>query len=364
MVDRLHNALRDRVRDAEGRDPMASAGCVDAQSVRGADTVGAAVRGFDAAKKVNGRKRHVVVDTMGLLLLVVITSAGMQDRDGARTLLEKVKMVMPSLSLLWADGGYAGKLVERAERIAHITVEIVRKPVGIKTFQVLPRRWVVERTFAWISKRSRPPPASGRRGRRAPDPRLWWRRIASREQGRQIADERQIPLRAPQQEQSLDLPRLPETIPRGGDLGLEAADRVAAIEEQIPDLDDGRLSPGRPGDEHVDGPGTRAVTRQGELRNGVPAATRGQLHDHCLATEVLDVAGQARSGERLDERSQLHVQRGRTGGERVERDARLPAALDPAVVRLRDAGPRSDIDLPQTLGEARVTQADLTRPAR
>ena len=152
VVDRLHNALRDRVRDAEGRDPMASAGCVDAQSVRGADTVGAAVRGFDAGKKVNGRKRHVVVDTMGLLLLVVITSAGMQDRDGARTLLEKVKMVMPSLSLLWADGGYAGKLVEWAERIAHITVEIVRKPVGIKTFQVLPRRWVVERTFAWIVK--------------------------------------------------------------------------------------------------------------------------------------------------------------------------------------------------------------------
>jgi transposase len=152
VVDRLHDALRDRVRDAEGRDPMASAGCVDAQSVKGGDTVGAAVRGFDAGKKVNGRKRHIVVDTMGLLLMVVITSAGMQDRDGARTLLEKVKMAMPSLSLLWADGGYAGKLVEWAERIAHITVEIVRKPLGIKTFHVLPRRWVVERTFAWIVK--------------------------------------------------------------------------------------------------------------------------------------------------------------------------------------------------------------------
>ena len=152
VVDRLHDALRDQVRDAAGRDPMASAGCVDAQSVKGADTVGAAVRGFDAGKKVNGRKRHIVVDTMGLLLLVVITSAGVQDRDGARTLLEKVKMAMPSLSLLWADGGYAGKLVEWAEQVAHITVEIVRKPPGLKTFQVLPRRWVVERTFAWIVK--------------------------------------------------------------------------------------------------------------------------------------------------------------------------------------------------------------------
>ena len=75
VVDRLHDAVRDRVRDASDRDPMASAGCVDAQSVKGADTVAAAVRGFDAGKKVNGRKRHVVVDTMGLLLLVLITSA-------------------------------------------------------------------------------------------------------------------------------------------------------------------------------------------------------------------------------------------------------------------------------------------------
>jgi transposase len=152
VVDRLHDALRDRVRDAEGGDPMASAGCMDAQSVKGADTVGAAVRGFDAGKKVNGRKRHIVVDTMGLLLLVVVTSAGVQDRDGARTLVEKVKMAMPSLALLWADGGYAGKLVEWAERVSRITIEIVRKPLGIKTFQVLPRRWVVERTFAWIVK--------------------------------------------------------------------------------------------------------------------------------------------------------------------------------------------------------------------
>ena len=147
VVDRLHDALRDRVRDASDRDPMASAGCVDAQSVKGADTVGAAVRGFDAGKKVNGRKRHVVVDTMGLLLLVVITSASVQDRDGARTLLDRLTMAMPSLSLLWADGGYAGKLVDWAEAVAHITVEIVRKPLGIKMFQVLPRRWVVERTL-------------------------------------------------------------------------------------------------------------------------------------------------------------------------------------------------------------------------
>src|SRR6185437_14727638 len=94
VVDRLHDALRDHVRDARDRDLMASAGCVDAQSVKGADHRRGPC-GFDAGKKVNGRKRHVVVDTMGLLLLVV-TSASVQDRDGARTLLDRLKMAMPS----------------------------------------------------------------------------------------------------------------------------------------------------------------------------------------------------------------------------------------------------------------------------
>ena len=88
VVDRLHDALRDQVRDASDRDPMASGWSLRktyAQSVKGADTVGAAVRGFDADKKVNGRKRHVVVDTLGLSPAVLITSPSVQDRDGART---------------------------------------------------------------------------------------------------------------------------------------------------------------------------------------------------------------------------------------------------------------------------------------
>lgn len=149
-VDRVHDLLRDRVRDAAGRDPMASAGIVDAQSVKGADTVGAGSRGFDAGKKVNGRKRHVVVDTMGLLLAVIITAASVQDRDGARRVLDRLRFTMPSVALVWADGGYAGQLVSWAKRLLKVTVEIVRKPLGIPTFQVLPRRWVVERTFAWM----------------------------------------------------------------------------------------------------------------------------------------------------------------------------------------------------------------------
>ncbi|MGI8762293.1 MAG: IS5 family transposase [Jatrophihabitantaceae bacterium] len=149
-VDRLHDALRARVRDSAGRDPMASAGIVDAQSVKGADTVGAGSRGFDAGKKVNGRKRHIVVDTMGLLLAVIITTASVQDRDGARTVLDRLRFTMPSVAHIWADGGYAGKLIDWARDRLRVAIEIVRKPLGIKTFQVLPRRWVVERTFAWI----------------------------------------------------------------------------------------------------------------------------------------------------------------------------------------------------------------------
>jgi transposase len=151
-VDRIHDALRDRVRDEAGRDPLASAGIVDAQSVKGADTVGADSRGFDAGKKVNGRKRHIVVDTMGLLLAVIITTAAVQERDGARRVLDRLRFTMPSVALVWADGGYAGQLVTWARDRLRVLVEIVRKPLGIKTFHVLPRRWVVDRTFAWMSR--------------------------------------------------------------------------------------------------------------------------------------------------------------------------------------------------------------------
>ncbi len=116
-TDRIHDALRAAARDAAGRDPLASAGIVDAQSVKGADTVGRDSRGFDAGKKVNGRKRHVVVDTIGLLVVVLVTAASVQDRDGGRLVLDKARMAMPSIVLVWADGGYAGRCVEFARRM-------------------------------------------------------------------------------------------------------------------------------------------------------------------------------------------------------------------------------------------------------
>lgn len=150
-LDLLHDALRDRVRRAEGRDEQPTAAIIDAQSVKGAATVGAASRGYDAGKKVNGRKRHVVVDTMGLLLLVMVTTASVQDRDGARSVLAAMATAFPAVSLVWADGGYAGKLVEWAKAAARIVLEIVKKSEGQRGFEVLPRRWVVERTLSWIS---------------------------------------------------------------------------------------------------------------------------------------------------------------------------------------------------------------------
>jgi len=149
-VDRLHDALRDRLRDRVGRDPMISAGIVDAQSVKGADTVGRASRGYDAGKRVNGRKRHIVVDTLGLLMVVMVTAASVQDRDGGARVLERLRFAMPSVATVFADGGYAGRLVVYARRVLRVAVELVRKPADQQGFAVLPRRWVVERTFAWM----------------------------------------------------------------------------------------------------------------------------------------------------------------------------------------------------------------------
>jgi transposase len=152
MWQQIHDALRDLVRVHEGRDPLPTAAIIDSQSVRGADTVPGTTRGYDAGKKVNGRKRHIAVDTGGLLLAVVVTIAGIQDRDAAYRLLTQLRGRFSTVSLVWADGGYAGRLVIWARKVLALTVEVVKRTDDVKGFAVLPRRWVVERTFAWISK--------------------------------------------------------------------------------------------------------------------------------------------------------------------------------------------------------------------
>lgn len=151
-LDRVHDVLREQVRASEGRDGDPTAAIIDAQSVKGADTVPAVSRGYDAGKKINGRKRHIVVDTIGLLLIVMVSTAAVQDRDGARPVLGALRRAFPGVLHVWADGGYAGKLVAWAKTAARLVVEIVKKPEGQRGFTVLPRRWVVERTLAWIVK--------------------------------------------------------------------------------------------------------------------------------------------------------------------------------------------------------------------
>jgi putative transposase len=101
-------------------------------------------------KKINGRKRHLLVDCLGLLLAVVVHPANIQDRDGAKLVLDKARGLFPSLRLIWADGGYAGALVQWVQTTCGWLLQTVLRPVGVKGFVHLPHRWVGERTFAWL----------------------------------------------------------------------------------------------------------------------------------------------------------------------------------------------------------------------
>ena len=116
------------------------------------------VRGYDAGKKVKGRKRHILVDTLGLVLASVVHSASVQDRDGARLVLGKLESSHGWIRKLWADGGYRGKLVDwvsNLQRHRRVDLEIVKRSDKAEVFEVLPRRWIVERTFAWLENSRR-----------------------------------------------------------------------------------------------------------------------------------------------------------------------------------------------------------------
>jgi transposase len=155
LLGELHDRLRGLVREDAGRDPEPSAGIVDSQTVRASAHVPKASSGYDAGKKTPGRKRHVLVDCLGLLLGVMVTAASVQDRDGARPALTFLRELYERITLVWADGGYAGKLVDWAREKLQLTLEIVKRSDDVKGFVVLPRRWVVERTLSWISQRRR-----------------------------------------------------------------------------------------------------------------------------------------------------------------------------------------------------------------
>ena len=151
---KINHCLLMAVRESEGREASPSAGVIDSQSVKTTESGG--VRGYDAGKKIKGRKRHILTDTCGYLVHAVVHGADIQDRDGAPLVMAGIVGRFPWLRHVFADGGYAGEKLRAAlDKIGKWTLEIIKRSDAAKGFKLLPRRWVVERTFAWLNRNRR-----------------------------------------------------------------------------------------------------------------------------------------------------------------------------------------------------------------
>jgi transposase len=155
-LERIHHALYEQCREQAQREASPTAAIIDSQSVKSAEKGGACIdpHGYDAGKKIKGKKRHILVDTLGLLLHAIVHPADIQDRDGGFIVMATLFGMFPFLKTLFADGGYQGPQFAKAlaKVLPHLNVEIVKRSDRVSGFVVLPKRWIVERSIAWLNR--------------------------------------------------------------------------------------------------------------------------------------------------------------------------------------------------------------------